>query len=66
MRESVLSYKEQAVAAVTAANMLQSALTEQKRMAAEKELQALYALQEKTTGRRRSSCTWKRSCWRNT
>jgi hypothetical protein len=46
MRENVLSFKEQAVAAVSKMNLLRTALTEQQRIMAEKELQALNALQQ--------------------
>ncbi len=46
MRENVLSYKEQAVAAVSKMNLLRTALTEQQRIMVETELQALSILQQ--------------------
>lgn len=47
MRESVLKYKEQAVDAVTTANMLRRAVDLQEREIAAKELQALHRYSER-------------------
>jgi len=56
MRESVLKVKEQAVDAMTTVNMLRSALDQQERQAAEKELKALRALAEQD--RERAKRLW--------